>query len=60
MIVVTGGVGFIGSCIVARLNEIGREDLIIVDHLEKIVVSALNTSQFHLCGLKPTIGCSSG
>lgn len=36
MIVVTGGVGFIGSCIVARLNEIGREDLIIVDHLEKM------------------------
>jgi ADP-L-glycero-D-manno-heptose 6-epimerase len=31
MIVVTGGAGFIGSCIVARLNELGRSDIIIVD-----------------------------
>ena len=31
MIVVTGGAGFIGSCIVARLNEIGRSDIIVVD-----------------------------
>lgn len=34
MIVVTGGAGFIGSCIVARLNHQGREDLWIVDSLE--------------------------
>lgn len=34
MIVVTGGAGFIGSCLVARLNEEGREDLVIVDHFE--------------------------
>ena len=34
MIIVTGGAGFIGSCIVARLNAEGREDLIVVDHLE--------------------------
>ena len=33
MVVVTGAAGFIGSCIVARLNEQGREDLILVDHL---------------------------
>jgi ADP-L-glycero-D-manno-heptose 6-epimerase len=33
VIIVTGGAGFIGSCIVARLNARGREDLIIVDHL---------------------------
>lgn len=33
MIVVTGAAGFIGSCIVARLNEEGREDLVLVDHL---------------------------
>ncbi len=34
MIVVTGGAGFIGSCIVSQLNALGREDLLIVDHLE--------------------------
>lgn len=33
MIVVTGAAGFIGSCIVAKLNERGRQDLILVDHL---------------------------
>ncbi|MDP8264845.1 MAG: ADP-glyceromanno-heptose 6-epimerase [Candidatus Aceula lacicola] len=33
MIVVTGAAGFIGSCILARLNEIGRKDVLIVDHL---------------------------
>ena len=33
MIVVTGAAGFIGSCIVAKLNERGEEDLILVDHL---------------------------
>ncbi|MDD3375563.1 MAG: ADP-glyceromanno-heptose 6-epimerase [Candidatus Omnitrophica bacterium] len=34
MIVVTGAAGFIGSCILARLNETGREDILIVDHLD--------------------------
>ena len=33
MIIVTGGAGFIGSCIVGRLNADGYKDLIIVDHL---------------------------
>lgn len=33
MIVVTGAAGFIGSCIVARLNEDGRKDLILVDDM---------------------------
>jgi ADP-L-glycero-D-manno-heptose 6-epimerase len=31
MIIVTGAAGFIGSCLVSRLNEKGREDLILVD-----------------------------
>ncbi|MBF0483677.1 MAG: ADP-glyceromanno-heptose 6-epimerase [Candidatus Omnitrophica bacterium] len=34
MKIITGGAGFIGSCIVARLNELGFDDLIIVDHFE--------------------------
>ncbi len=34
MIIVTGAAGFIGSCITAKLNEMGREDLILVDHLD--------------------------
>ncbi len=33
MIVVTGGAGFIGSALVWRLNQLGRNDIIIVDRL---------------------------
>jgi len=33
MIVVTGGAGFIGSAIVWRLNQLGKDDVIIVDSL---------------------------
>lgn len=33
MIVVTGGAGFIGSNIIAKLNESGHDNIIIVDHL---------------------------
>ncbi len=31
MIVVTGAAGFIGSCLIKKLNETGRDDLILVD-----------------------------
>ena len=34
-IVVTGGAGFIGSAIVWRLNQLGYDDIIIVDRLDK-------------------------
>jgi ADP-L-glycero-D-manno-heptose 6-epimerase len=34
MIVVTGAAGFIGSCILTRLNLAGRKDIVVVDHLE--------------------------
>lgn len=33
MIIVTGGAGFIGSCVVRTLNDIGIEDIVIVDNI---------------------------
>lgn len=33
MIIVTGGAGFIGSCVVRMLNDAGRDDIIIVDNI---------------------------
>jgi len=32
-IIVTGGAGFIGSCIIRMLNDMGIEDILIVDHI---------------------------
>lgn len=34
MIVVTGAAGFIGSCMVSKLNKLGRNDIIIVDEFK--------------------------
>src|SRR3989344_4189770 len=33
MIIVTGGAGFIGSCLVKTLNNLGEENILIVDNL---------------------------
>lgn len=33
MIIVTGGAGFIGSCVVRMLNDAGIEDIVIVDNI---------------------------
>lgn len=35
MIVVTGAAGFIGSCLVSRLNKSGYEDIVVVDDFSK-------------------------
>ena len=35
MIVITGAAGFISSCLVAHLNEIGYKELILVDDFTK-------------------------
>lgn len=34
MIILTGGAGFIGSCILERLNQAGIRDIVIVDHIQ--------------------------
>ena len=46
MIVVTGAAGFIGSCIVAGLNERGREDLILVDELDEAKKKNLQNKKY--------------
>ena len=33
MVIITGGAGFIGSCLVRMFNDIGIEDIIIVDNI---------------------------
>lgn len=33
MIIVTGGAGLIGSAVIHKLNQLGREDILVVDHL---------------------------
>jgi len=35
MIVITGSAGFIASCLVAKLNQEGYTDLVLVDHFER-------------------------
>ena len=34
MILITGAAGFIGSCLVQHLNELGQEDVVIIDEFE--------------------------
>lgn len=46
MIIITGGAGFIGSCIVSRLNALGVSDLIVVDHLNDLKKKNLEGRKF--------------
>lgn len=46
MIIITGGAGFIGSCIVSRLNARGVSDLIVVDHLNDLKNKNLDGKKF--------------
>ena len=34
MIILTGAAGFIGSCLLWRLNQEGQSNILIVDHLD--------------------------
>ena len=36
MIVVTGGAGFIGSCLIRALNDLGHQDIMVVDAFDRI------------------------
>ncbi len=45
MIIVTGGAGFIGSCVVARLNELGIRDIVVVDHWDAEGVKRKNLAK---------------
>ena len=46
MIIITGGAGFIGSCVVSRLNTLGHSDLIVVDHLNELKNKNLEGKKF--------------
>ncbi len=48
MIVVTGAAGFIGSCLVSRLNSDGKTDLILTDDFSQADKSANYTSKKYL------------
>lgn len=49
MIVVTGAAGFIGSCMVKKLNDMGRKDIIIVDDFTNDKKNDnLSNKDFHL------------
>lgn len=36
MLVVTGAAGFIGSCLISKLNQLGHRDIVLVDDFSKI------------------------
>jgi ADP-L-glycero-D-manno-heptose 6-epimerase len=49
MIIITGALGFIGSVVTGTLNQLGREDLILVDDFSKVEKMAnLEKKSFHI------------
>ena len=36
MIVITGAAGFIGSCLISKLNQLGYKDLVLVDNFNNL------------------------
>jgi len=46
MIILTGGAGFIGSCILGRLNKEGTKDVLVVDQLDREKENNLKNKKF--------------
>ncbi len=51
MIIVTGGAGFIGSCIVAKLNELGFKDILVVDEIDGDEIKQKNLAGYSVIDL---------
>ncbi len=45
-IVLTGGAGFIGSCILWRLNKIGIDNILVVDRMDDTYKSFVFSAQY--------------
>jgi len=45
-IILTGGAGFIGSCLLRKLNEKGITDILVVDHLNDLKWKNLLNKKF--------------
>jgi len=45
-IILTGGAGFIGSCFLWKLNNVGISDILVVDHLNKLKEKNLVNKKF--------------
>jgi len=46
MIILTGGAGFLGSCILGRLNKEGTKDVLVVDQLDREKENNLKNKKF--------------
>ena len=52
MIVITGAAGFIGSVVAGSLNQIGREDLVLVDDFSKKLRKGISVIRNANCFLR--------
>ncbi|MEE2931467.1 MAG: ADP-glyceromanno-heptose 6-epimerase [Bacteroidota bacterium] len=46
MIVITGAAGFIGSCFVSKLNQLGYKDLVLVDNFNNLKKKNLDSKRY--------------